>query len=65
VARLIDLVEQAVGGLATVERRLADLVARPAEPAAPAVEWLEDDDLAARLQGILSRQARQRGIDLS
>ena len=65
LARLIGLVEQAVGDLATIERRLADLAARPAEPAAPAVEWLEDDDLAARLQGILSRQARQRGIDLS
>jgi hypothetical protein len=65
LARLIGLVEQAVGALATIEHRLADLAARPAEPAPPAVEWLEDDDLAARLQGILSRQARRRGIDLS
>lgn len=31
----------------------------------PAVQWLEDDDLAGRLQGILRRQAKRRGIDLS
>lgn len=35
------------------------------EETAPAVQWLEDDDLAGRLQGILRRQAKRRGIDLS
>jgi hypothetical protein len=61
VAKLVDLVEQAVGDLATVERRLVELGAREA----PQVQWLEDDELAGRLQAILARQARQRGIDLS
>jgi len=59
--KLIRLAEQAVGDLAAVERRLAELGAREA----PQVQWLEDDELAGRLQGILARQARQRGIDLS
>lgn len=35
------------------------------EETALAVQWLEDDDLAGRLQGILRRQAKRRGIDLS
>jgi hypothetical protein len=61
LAKLIDLIEQAVGDLAAVERRLAELGVREA----PQVQWLEDDELAGRLQGILARQARQRGIDLS
>jgi hypothetical protein len=61
LAKLIDLVEQAADGLAAVERRLAELGAREA----PQVQWLEDDELAGRLQEILVRQARQRGIDLS
>ena len=61
LAKLIDLVEQAVGDLTAVERRLAELGVREA----PQVQWLEDDELAGRLQGILARQARQRGIDLS
>ena len=61
LAKLIDLLEQAVGDLAAAERRLAELGAQQA----PQVEWLEDDELAGRLQGILARQARRRGIDLS
>jgi hypothetical protein len=61
LAKLIDLAEQAVGGLAAVERRLADHGAQDV----PRVQWLEDDELAGRLQAILARQARQRGIDLS
>jgi hypothetical protein len=61
LAKLIDLVAQAVGDLAAVERRLAELWAIQA----PQVQWLEDDELAGRLQGILARQARRRGIDLS
>lgn len=61
LAKLIDLVAQAADDLAAVERRLAQLGAQQA----PQVQWLEDDELAGRLQGILARQARQRGIDLS
>jgi len=61
LAKLTDLVEQAVGDLAAVGRRLAELGAQEG----PQVQWLEDDELAGRLQGILARQARQRGIDLS
>jgi hypothetical protein len=66
LARLIELVEQAVGDLAAVERHLAELATTESTTAAaPEVRWLEDDELAGRLQGILARQARQRGIDLS
>lgn len=61
LAKLIDLLEQAVGDLAAAERRLAELGGIQA----PQVQWLEDDELAGRLQGILARQARRRGIDLS
>jgi hypothetical protein len=61
LAKLFDLVEQAAGDIAAVERRLAEFGAREA----PHVQWLDDDELAGRLQGILARQARQRGIDLS
>lgn len=66
LARLVHLMEQAVADLAGVERRLAELSASEATiPAQPAVQWLEDEELAGRLQSILGRQARQRGIDLS
>ena len=61
LAKLIDLVAQAADGVAAVESRLTELGVREA----PQVEWLEDDELAGRLQGILARQARRRGIDLS
>jgi hypothetical protein len=61
LAKLIDLLERAVRDLAAAERRLAELGGIQA----PQVQWLEDDELAGRLQGILARQARRRGIDLS
>jgi hypothetical protein len=65
VARLIGLVEQAVKELAAVERRLGELGERQRESDVPAVEWLDDEELAGRLQAIFARQARRRGIDLS
>lgn len=61
LAKLINLLEQAVDDLAAAERRLAELGGIQA----PQVQWLEDDELAGRLQGILAGQARRRGIDLS
>jgi hypothetical protein len=64
LARLTRLVERAVEDLAAVDLRLSDL-ADKADTPAPDVQWLEDDELAGRLQGIFARQAHQRGIDLS
>jgi hypothetical protein len=31
----------------------------------PGIHWLDEDELAFRLQKILKRQAQRRGIDLS
>jgi hypothetical protein len=51
-----------VESLEAVQGRLADL----GRGSAPDVHWLEDDDeLAGRLQRVLGRQARARGIELS
>jgi hypothetical protein len=48
--------------LEAVQSRQAEMTAG----SPPAVQWLEDDDeLAGRLQRVLGRQARARGIDLS
>ena len=55
-----------MGDLNGIERQLSEIpVSEALNPAGPEVRWLDDDELAGRLQHILGRQARQRGIDLS
>jgi len=66
LARIVCLLEAAVGDLNGIERRLSEIpVSEAPNPGGPEVRWLGDDELAGRLQHILGRQARQRGIDLS
>lgn len=69
-APIVESMARIVDQLVIIEMKFS----QPAETApptagrvepSPAVQWLEDDDLAGRLQGILRRQARRRGIDLS
>lgn len=69
-APLVESLARIVEQLTTIEFKFSQraAVAAPAagrDEHSPAVQWLEDDDLAGRLQGILRRQARRRGIDLS
>jgi hypothetical protein len=67
-AMIIQTLERIVEKLVDIETRYVELAAgarQDAEDKEPAIEWLSDDDLAARLQTILKRQARRRGIDLS
>ncbi|MBI4876794.1 MAG: hypothetical protein HY822_19325 [Acidobacteria bacterium] len=56
VTRFQELIE-------TLERLTEGLAALPGAPA-PSVEWLEEDDLADKLQRILKRQVRRRGIPM-
>ncbi len=69
MAQVVRLLEDVVGELGSIGARLAEAgqrVDRDGPNAIePAVRWLEDDELAGRLQRILMRQARGRGIDLS
>jgi len=67
---VIESLTRIVEQLTSIEMKFSQ--AAGASPAAvesreeaPAVQWLEDDDLTGRLQGILRRQAKRRGIDLS
>lgn len=68
---VIDSLARIVEQLTNIEMKFTQAVRVPAaavgssSEAEPAVQWLEDDDLAGRLQGILRRQAKRRGIDLS
>jgi hypothetical protein len=67
---LATAVSRLVETLSTFESRIQSQSAVSNKlPEAPGeagpVHWLAEDDLAARLQAILSRQARRRGIDLS
>lgn len=57
---VIQSLERIVEQLMRIETRFPE--AREEEPK---VQWLEDEDLAGRLQKILRGQARRRGIDLS
>jgi len=65
--RMVRLLEDVVGELGAISARLTEGGNRPlgSGRSEPAVRWLEDDELAGRLQRILMRQARSRGIDLS
>jgi hypothetical protein len=59
------LLERAVTRLEGIEAAASGERARRLEPAEPAVRWLEEDELAGRLDRILRQQARDRGIDLT
>jgi hypothetical protein len=68
---VVELLERAVRRLEGIESRLAETRVAPGTGAAiggsasaPAVEWLEDEELAGRLHRILRGQARRRGIVL-
>ena len=65
--RLAELLQQAVARMEGIEAHLAEGGDRfrPRQANDPAVRWLEDDELAGRLQRILRRQARDHGIDVS
>ena len=65
--RMVRLLQDVVGELGAISARLAEGGDRSlgSGRSEPAVRWLEDDELAGRLQRILMRQARSRGIDLS
>ncbi len=67
MAYVVRLLEGVVGELGSIGAMLAEAGQWGSGPSgnAPAVRWLEDDELAGRLQRILMRQARGRGIDLS
>ncbi len=67
LARMVRLLEELAGGLETLSARLEEAREWGSGPgrSEPSVRWLEEDELAGRLQRILARQARSRGIDLS
>jgi hypothetical protein len=67
---IIQTLERIAEKLANIETKYVEIAAQAAQHAEAegkegSVEWLNDDDLTARLQRILKRQARRRGIDLS
>lgn len=67
---LMEMLERIVGKLVNIETKYVEIAAQAREDADTeskevSVEWLNDDDLTMRLQRILKRQARRRGIDLS
>jgi hypothetical protein len=67
---LMEMLERIVGKLVNIETKYVEIAAQAREDAdaeskEASVEWLNDDDLTMRLQRILKRQARRRGIDLS
>ena len=67
-AIVIQTLERIVEKLVNIETKYVELAADARQDAAdaePAIDWLNEEDLAARLQTILKRQARRRGIDLS
>lgn len=65
---LVDSLERIVEKLVGLETKFSK-AAEPLEQGEKredaAVRWMEDDDLAGRLQKILRRQARRRGINLT
>lgn len=67
---LMEMLERIVGKLVNIETKYVEIAAQAREDAdaeskEASVDWLNDDDLTMRLQRILKRQARRRGIDLS
>lgn len=65
---LVDSLERIVEklvGLETKFSKAAEPLQQSEKREEAAVRWMEDDDLAGRLQKILRRQARRRGINLT
>ena len=63
VVRLLERMAASLGALEAGLPQLGSRVA-PRGDEGPAVRWLEDEELAAKLQRVLRRQAADRGIDL-
>jgi hypothetical protein len=61
----VKALEKAVSDLGRVDARAAVPGAADPETDPPGIHWLDEDELAFRLQKILKRQAQRRGIDLS
>ena len=65
--RFLTAMDRLAESLSTFENRMIETSrAKTAEQAnSEEIMWLEEDELAGKLERILKRQARRRGIDLS
>ena len=67
-SQVTQSLERIVEQLSNIETRLLEAAAASGQKEKvddPCIQWLEDEDLTGRLQKILKRQAKRKGIDLT